>query len=136
MIVGGQPASPRAMTRVAQSRLSVCLSVCLSACETCPVHGRFVAQVGKSVRPPLRSTLSWIMACTLGMRVEPPTSTTSCTLFLSMPESFKHFSTGPQKIWVYISSGRQPGPMGNVQRVDFLLPSRCLGGLPISRHTL
>ena len=37
---------------------------------------------------------SWIIDCTFGIRVEPPTSTTSCTLFLSIPESFRHFSTG------------------------------------------
>mmetsp|Transcript_110152 Transcript_110152/g.284650 ORF Transcript_110152/g.284650 Transcript_110152/m.284650 type:complete len:210 (+) Transcript_110152:528-1157(+) len=40
---------------------------------------------------------SWIIDCTLGMRVDPPTRTTSCTLRLSMPLSRRHFSTGPME---------------------------------------
>merc|ERR1740139_683828 len=35
---------------------------------------------------------SWIIACTLGIRVDPPTSTTSCTFFLSIPLSRRVFS--------------------------------------------
>ena len=37
---------------------------------------------------------SWSSCCTLGIRVEPPTSTTSCTTDLSILESRRHFSTG------------------------------------------
>merc|ERR1719465_224621 len=40
---------------------------------------------------------SWIMACTFGILVDPPTSTTSCTLRLLMPLSRIHFSTGPME---------------------------------------
>merc|ERR1719261_1290186 len=47
--------------------------------------------------------------CTLGMRVEPPTSTTSCTWFLDILESRSTFSTGsmvPRKRSMHSSSKR------------------------------
>ena len=45
----------------------------------------------------------------MGMRVEPPTSTTSCTWFLDIFESRRHFSTGsivPRKRSMQSSSKR------------------------------
>uniref|UniRef100_A0A0A9BJB8 GSVIVT00024351001 n=1 Tax=Arundo donax TaxID=35708 RepID=A0A0A9BJB8_ARUDO len=41
---------------------------------------------------PLKKSCS--SCCTLGIRVEPPTSTTSCTPLLSILASRRHFSTG------------------------------------------
>merc|ERR1711871_1592586 len=41
---------------------------------------------------PLKKSLS--IDCTLGIRVDPPTNTISCTSDLDTLESFKHFSTG------------------------------------------
>ena len=70
-------------------------------CEDCALHYSTVFHCFIRVDGPVRILAvedSWIMDCTLGIQVEPPTSTKSCTFFCSMPLSRRHFSTRPMEL--------------------------------------
>ncbi len=65
---------------------------------------------------PLKNAVS--SACTLGMRVEPPTSTTSCTAFLAILLSFSTCSTG-----FIVDANRSAHSSSNLARVMVALKS-------------
>ena len=65
------------------------------SCEDCALHCSTRCTTHQVDVParflPLKN--SWIMDCTLGIQVEPPTSNKSCTFFSSTSLSRRHFST-------------------------------------------
>mmetsp|Transcript_21299 Transcript_21299/g.54241 ORF Transcript_21299/g.54241 Transcript_21299/m.54241 type:complete len:231 (-) Transcript_21299:417-1109(-) len=79
----------------------------MAACTAAPYATASSGLIERDGSLPLKKSES--SCCTLGMRVEPPTSTTSCTCALDIFESRSTFSTGsmvPRKRSMHSSSKR------------------------------
>ena len=97
--------NPRTMGKGVESNSSKsCTVQSTFTCEDCALHYSTVFHCFIRVDGPVRILAvedSWIMDCTLGIQVEPPTSTKLYTFFCSIPCLA---GTSPQGPWNYGSS--------------------------------
>ena len=83
------------------------------SCEDCALHcstilNCFIRLMDLFGSLPLEN--SWIVDCNLGIQVEPPTSTKSCTFFCSMPLSRRQFATRSMETLMELFQGTWPAP--------------------------